>query len=78
MSSINQTSEAIRLPNFCNRGVLLRALLAPNVLVLAAAVALARRQGAVVAGVSVLIELSFLQGRARLPADIEVFAAIAY
>lgn len=41
MSSINQTGEAIRLPNFCNRGVLLRALLAPNALVLAAAVALA-------------------------------------
>jgi len=41
VSSINQTGEAIRLPNFCNRGVLLRALLAPNALVLAAAVALA-------------------------------------
>jgi len=44
----------------------------------AAAVALARRQGAVVAGVAVLIELTFLQGRARLPADVDVFAAIAY
>ena len=44
----------------------------------AAAVALARRQGAVVAGVAVLIELTFLQGRARLPGDVEVFAAIAY
>lgn len=44
----------------------------------AAAVELALRQGAVVAGVAVLIELASLGGRARLPAGTEVFAALTY
>ena len=37
MASINQTGAGIRLPNFCNLGVMLRSLLLANVLVLAAA-----------------------------------------
>ena len=49
MSSINQTGTAIRLPNFCNLGVMLRALLMANVFVVAAAVALARSPADVLA-----------------------------
>jgi two-component system, LytTR family, sensor histidine kinase AlgZ len=37
VASINQTGTAIRLPNFCNLGVMLRTLLVANVFVLAAA-----------------------------------------
>ena len=43
-----------------------------------AAVELAKRQGAEVVGVAFLIELTFLNGRARLPAGTDVFAALAY
>lgn len=39
MASINQTGAGIRLPNFCNLGVMLRTLLVANLLVLAAALA---------------------------------------
>ena len=49
MSSINQTGTGIRLPNFCNLGVMLRALLVSNAVVLVAAVTLARSPGDVVA-----------------------------
>ena len=35
--SINQTGAGIRLPNFCNLGVMLRSLLIANVMVAAAA-----------------------------------------
>ena len=38
MASINQTGQGIRLPNFCNLGVMLRSLLIANAFVLAAAV----------------------------------------
>ena len=38
VASINQTGAAIRLPNFCNLGVMLRSLVIVNVLVAAAAV----------------------------------------
>ena len=38
MSSINQTGAGIRLPNFCNLGVMLRAMVIANLFVLAAAV----------------------------------------
>src|SRR5205814_8045979 len=38
VASINQTGAAIRLPNFCNHGVMLRALVVVNLFVLAAAV----------------------------------------
>ena len=38
MASINQTGAGIRLPNFCNLGVMLRSLLIANLFVLAAAV----------------------------------------
>jgi two-component system sensor histidine kinase AlgZ len=38
VASINQTGTGIRLPNFCNLGVMLRALLIVNVLLFAAAV----------------------------------------
>ena len=38
LASINQTGSGIRLPNFCNLGVMLRAVLFVNVLVVAAAV----------------------------------------
>lgn len=38
MASINQTGSGIRLPNFCNLGVMLRSLVIANLLVLAAAV----------------------------------------
>ena len=38
MSSINQTGAGIRLPNFCNLGVMLRVLVIANLFVLAAAV----------------------------------------
>ena len=37
MASINQTGAGIRLPNFCNLGVMLRSLLLANLFVLAAA-----------------------------------------
>jgi two-component system sensor histidine kinase AlgZ len=37
VASINQTGAGIRLPNFCNLGVMLRSLLIANVFVLAAA-----------------------------------------
>ena len=37
MASINQTGAGIRLPNFCNHGVMLRALVIANLFVLAAA-----------------------------------------
>ena len=37
MASINQTGAAIRLPNFCNLGVMLRTLLVANLFVMAAA-----------------------------------------
>lgn len=37
MASINQTGAGIRLPNFCNLGVMLRSLLIANLFVLAAA-----------------------------------------
>jgi two-component system sensor histidine kinase AlgZ len=38
VASINQTGAGIRLPNFCNLGVMLRSLLVANLFVLAAAV----------------------------------------
>ena len=38
VASINQTGAGIRLPNFCNLGVMLRSLLIANLFVLAAAV----------------------------------------
>ena len=38
LASINQTGSGIRLPNFCNLGVMLRAVVFVNVLVVAAAV----------------------------------------
>ena len=38
VASINQTGAAIRLPNFCNLGVMLRTLIAVNVLLVAAAI----------------------------------------
>ena len=43
MPSINQTGAGIRLPNFCNLGVMLRALVIANALVLAAAAVRATR-----------------------------------
>lgn len=42
MSSINQTGAGIRLPNFCNLGVMLRAMVIANLFVVAAAVMRAR------------------------------------
>jgi two-component system sensor histidine kinase AlgZ len=38
VASINQTGTGIRLPNFCNLGVMLRALLIANLFVIAAAI----------------------------------------
>ena len=38
VASINQTGTGIRLPNFCNLGVMLRSLLVANVFVMAFAV----------------------------------------
>lgn len=38
VASINQTGAGIRLPNFCNLGVMLRALLVANLFIVAAAV----------------------------------------
>ena len=43
MASINQTGAGIRLPNFCNLGVMLRTLVIVNVFVLAAAVMASRK-----------------------------------
>ena len=43
VASINQTGAGIRLPNFCNLGVMLRALLVANLFILAAAVLRAPR-----------------------------------
>ena len=37
VASINQTGAGIRLPNFCNLGVMLRSLLVVNLFVIAAA-----------------------------------------
>jgi hypothetical protein len=37
VASINQTGTGIRLPNFCNLGVMLRSLLIANLFVAAAA-----------------------------------------
>jgi len=45
VASINQTGGGIRLPNFCNLGVMLRAMVIVNLFVLAAAV-MGSRQGA--------------------------------
>ena len=42
MPSINQTGSGIRLPNFCNLGVMLRVMVIANLFVLAAAVMRAR------------------------------------
>lgn len=59
-----------------------RVLLVDDVLAtggtLAAALALARRQGADVVGASVLIELAFLDGRARWDPGVPLEAAAAY
>lgn len=44
----------------------------------AAAVALARRQGAHVVAASFLIELTALGGRGRLPADLDVYAVLTF
>jgi len=44
----------------------------------AAAISLAERQGAVVAGAAFLIELAFLGGRARLPPATDVFAVLTF
>ncbi len=49
MASINQTGAGIRLPNFCNLGVMLRVLVIANLFVLAAAV-LRSRQAADLGG----------------------------
>src|ERR1700674_5704150 len=38
VASINQTGAGIRLPNFCNLGVMLRSLIVVNLLLFAAAV----------------------------------------
>jgi len=38
VTSINQTGSGIRLPNFCNLGVMLRVMVIANLFVLAAAV----------------------------------------
>ena len=43
MASINQTGAGIRLPNFCNLGVMLRALVIANLLIFASAVLTSRR-----------------------------------
>jgi adenine phosphoribosyltransferase len=44
----------------------------------AAAVELARRQGARVVGVGFVIELAFLGGRAKLPSDVDVFSVLTF
>ncbi len=49
MASINQTGTGIRLPNFCNLGVMLRVLVIANLFVLAAAV-MRSRQAADIGG----------------------------
>ena len=43
VASINQTGAGIRLPNFCNLGVMLRALLVANLFIVAAAILRAPR-----------------------------------
>jgi two-component system sensor histidine kinase AlgZ len=47
LASINQTGTGIRLPNFCNLGVMLRSLVVVNLLVAAAAVLRAPDAGAI-------------------------------
>ncbi len=47
VASINQTATGIRLPNFCNQGVMLRSLVVVNLLLAAAAVERAPRLSAV-------------------------------
>jgi len=46
VASINQTGTGIRLPNFCNLGVMLRAVVVVNIFLLAAAVLRAGSPGA--------------------------------
>ncbi len=43
-----------------------------------AAIELARRQGATVVGAAFLVELSFLNGRQRLPVDLDVFSVMRF
>jgi two-component system sensor histidine kinase AlgZ len=57
--SINQTGAGIRLPNFCNLGVMLRAMVIVNLLVLAAAV-LRSRQPAELGG-QFLVAAAFVE-----------------
>jgi two-component system sensor histidine kinase AlgZ len=57
--SINQTGAGIRLPNFCNLGVMLRALVIGNLLILAAAVLRARHPGDL--GGSFLVAAAFAE-----------------
>ena len=55
VASINQTGSGIRLPNFCNLGIMLRLLIIVNLLCLAAA-----------AGLLVVLELAKHGWRRRL------------
>jgi two-component system sensor histidine kinase AlgZ len=54
VASINQTGAGIRLPNFCNLGVMLRSLVIVNLLLVAAAVVRAAQPGAVLSEFMVL------------------------
>jgi len=59
VASINQTGSGIRLPNFCNLGVMLRSLLIANLFVVAAA--LARAATLEAAGLEFLLLAAFCE-----------------
>ena len=59
MASINQTGAGIRLPNFCNLGVMLRSLLIANLFVLAAA--LLRSTSPAAAGLEFMLMAAFAE-----------------
>ncbi len=86
MASINQTGAGIRLPNFCNLGVLLRVLVVANLFVLAAAVMRSRAPselgghflvGAAFAEPVLLVSLTVLCAGRRLLHAMRYPAAIA-
>ena len=92
VASINQTGAGIRLPNFCNLGVMLRSLIVANLFVLAAAVAhapgfaalpteigtmAAFAEPAILASLVVLCALRPVLHRMRYAASIALVALVA-
>jgi two-component system sensor histidine kinase AlgZ len=86
VSSINQTGTGIRLPNFCNLGVMLRAMVIVNLFVVAAAVMRAARPadfggqllvGAALAEPVLIVSLTLLCAGRRILHSLRYPAALA-